>query len=309
MIGKYRDFKTLFHTAYYVQIRQAGFNHNAVCALVDVEGDFAQGFLGIGGVHLVGFLVAFEEPARAHGITERTVKRRRIFGGISHNLDIMVPCPLKRIADRADAAIHHVAWCNNVRPGRCLIERLRDEHIRCRVVQHITAAVDQPVMAMRGIGIERDISQNTDFGNRTFDRPDCLTHQIVGIKRLATVVGAQLARGVGKQRDTADPQITRFACPLDDAVHRPARYTGKTCNRFLDPLPAGDEQWPDQMLWGQMGFGEHRAAPRGRSGAAETKSRIMRHSCLKPVQAAWGKGASCGSGASIIRARRHPPQR
>ena len=46
-------------------------------------------------------------------------------------------------------------------------------------------------MAVRGIGIERDVGQHADLRRRVLDRLDRAADQIVGIERLARIVGAQ----------------------------------------------------------------------------------------------------------------------
>src|SRR3546814_3367924 len=46
----------------------------------------AQRLFDIGGVHLIGFLVAFQQPARTDCVAERAIEGRGIFGGIAHDL-------------------------------------------------------------------------------------------------------------------------------------------------------------------------------------------------------------------------------
>jgi hypothetical protein len=70
------------------------------------------------------------------------------------------PSPSSALADRGDAAVHHVGRRDDVGPGARLVQRLSHEHVLGRVVQHVTSVVDQPVMAMRGVGIERDVGEH-----------------------------------------------------------------------------------------------------------------------------------------------------
>ena len=48
----------------------------------------------------------------------------------------------KRLANGANASVHHVAWRNDIRAGIGLIYRLIDQHGNSFVVQHITGIVD-----------------------------------------------------------------------------------------------------------------------------------------------------------------------
>jgi 3-oxoacyl-[acyl-carrier-protein] synthase III len=52
-----------------------------------------------------------------------------------------------------------------------------------------------------GIGIERHVGQHADaVAAGVLDRPDRAAHQVVGVERLATIRGAQVRLGVGKER-------------------------------------------------------------------------------------------------------------
>src|SRR3546814_1085009 len=68
---------------------------------------------------------------------------------------------LKRLPDPADAAVHHVAGRDDVGARARLIQRLPDEHFHRLVIQHIAAIVDQPVLPVAGIGIERRSEEHT----------------------------------------------------------------------------------------------------------------------------------------------------
>ena len=80
------------------------------------------------------------------------------------------PPRLQRLADGADAAVHHVRRSDDVGAGRGLDQRLLGEHRDGVVVDDIALDVDQPVMAVRGVGIERDVGQHADFRHRVLDR-------------------------------------------------------------------------------------------------------------------------------------------
>src|SRR3546814_8409713 len=69
---------------------------------------------------------------------------------------------LERLSDRPDAAIHHVAVRDDVGTGARLIQRLSHQYLDRFVVENIARAVDQPVLPMTGIGIERDVGEHAD---------------------------------------------------------------------------------------------------------------------------------------------------
>jgi len=61
----------------------------------------------IGRIHLIGFLIAFL-GCRLERVAERAVKARSIFSRVRQDADVFVPGRVKRPADAADPAIHHV---------------------------------------------------------------------------------------------------------------------------------------------------------------------------------------------------------
>ena len=178
---------------------------------------------------------------------------------------------LQRHADRLHASVHHVRGRDDVCPGIGLVDRLVDEDRNRIVVEHIARLVEQAVLPVTCVGIERHVGQDPDIrATGVAYRLDRAAHQIVGIERLGAVVAAQFGLGVGKQRETRDTQIDRFLRAPRDVVDRPARYARQARHRFFHARPVGDEQRPDEIGGGEHGLAMHRAAPRGGARAAES---------------------------------------
>ncbi len=176
---------------------------------------------------------------------------------------------LERRADGTDASVHHVGGRDDVGAGRGLDQRLPGEHRAGRIVEHIARCIDEAIMAVRRIGIERDVGEDADFRRGFLHRPNRPADQIVGIERLARVLGAKLARRVGEQGDAGDAEVARLARPVAEPVDRPARDPGQAGDRLLQPLPFGDEQGPDPVGRSQHRLRKQRPAPGGGAGAAE----------------------------------------
>ena len=67
-------------------------------------------------VHLVGAPVA--ELRRAfRGLAERAVKDRGELGRVTHDAGLLETIRVERLADGADAAVHHVARSDEIRAG------------------------------------------------------------------------------------------------------------------------------------------------------------------------------------------------
>ena len=91
----------------------------------------------------------------------------------------------------------------------------------------MTPSRKQPVMAVAGIGIERDVAQDADLRHRLLDGAHRATDQIFGVERLGPVVIAQVGIGIGKQRQAGNLRAWRHARPpvplrRSRAARRPA---------------------------------------------------------------------------------------
>ena len=92
---------------------------------VEIERDFAQRLVGIGGIHLEAVLVALAEVGRrADRVAERTVEARGVLGRVREDARVDVARLLERVADRADAPVHHVRRRDDVGAGLGVRQRL-----------------------------------------------------------------------------------------------------------------------------------------------------------------------------------------
>ena len=147
-------------------------------------------------------------------------------------------------------------------------------------------------MAVRGVGIERDVGQHADLRHRILDRLDRAADQVVGVERLARIVGAQARRRVGEQRDAGNAEVARLPRPVRRAG-RPTSATRRAASRSAPPAPR-----PSQMNSGQMRslgcsrcLGEHGADPGRGAAAAHAQRReggVL--PCARGSSARWTDG-------------------
>ena len=105
---------------------------------------------------------------------------------------------VKCCTDGAHAAIHHVRRCYGVTAGLCLNERLFDQDVDRFVVENFIV-VQQSIMAMCRIRIERDIAHGQHVRRGGLYGADRRTDQIVGIERFGAVWG--FLRRVGEREN------------------------------------------------------------------------------------------------------------
>ena len=170
---------------------------------VEVEFDLAQSLVGIGGVHLVGALVALQRAGRADRFAERAVEGRSVFRRVGHDLHVDEPFRVQRRADGADPAVHHVGGGDDVGAGVRLVERLPHQR-RYGFVVEDRLARHEAVVAVARVGIERNVGDEPEARELLLDRAAGLAHQIVLIERLAAEVVLQARLGVGEKGDRRD---------------------------------------------------------------------------------------------------------
>jgi len=66
------------------------------------------------------------------------------------------------------------------------------------VVDDVARFIDEAVMAMRGVGIERDVGQHADLRHRVLDRLDRAADEVVAVKRFLGTLGAQALGRIGE---------------------------------------------------------------------------------------------------------------
>ena len=147
------------------------------------------------------------------------------------------PAASRRRADSADAAVHHVGGRNDVAAGFGLDQRLLHQDGDGFVVED-DAVAQQAVMAVAGIGIERDVAEHADLRNFLLDGADGAADQIVGIERFGAVVIAPVRLGIGKQREAGDRQLRRAFRRAHRFIDRQALDVGHRVDRRATLVPS-----------------------------------------------------------------------
>ena len=89
----------------------------------------------------------------------------------------------QRGADLADAAIHHVARCDDIGAGAGMRQRLLHQRLHRLVVHDVAALVDQSVLPVAGVRIQRDIGDDAQRGKTLLQRAHRALAQTVVLPR------------------------------------------------------------------------------------------------------------------------------
>ena len=177
------------------------------------------------------------------------------------------------VADGAHAPVHHVRRRDDVAAGLGLDQRLPAQHLDGLVVDHIAVA-NQPVLAVRGEGVEGGVAQNAEVGMGVLDGPHCAAHQIVGINRLVAVGGAQRPGDRGKHGDRGDAGAGGLAGGRDQTRDRHPVDPRHRRHRLDPVLVVMDEQRPDQIVDREPALRDQAARPVVAAVAAQARARI-----------------------------------
>jgi hypothetical protein len=159
------------------------------------------------------------------------------------------------LADHADPPVHHVGRRDHVAARFGLDQSLPGEHRKRLVVQHVALVVDQSVLAVRGVRVERDIADHPQLGHGRLDRPHRAAHQVAGIGRLGAVGGLQLRGRDRKQGNRRDAERRGLLQQRQQPVDRQALDARHGRHRLAPVLPVQDEHRPDQVGGVEPGLG------------------------------------------------------
>ncbi len=234
--------------------------------------DLAQRLVGVGGVHLVGLLVALERAAGADRVAERAVEAGGVLGGVAHDEGVGEVVGFQRAADHADAAVHHVGGAEDVAAGLGLDEGHPFQRQQ-RLVVEDDAVADEAVVAVGIVGVEGDVEEDADLGDGGLDGAGGAADEVLGVPGLGGVGVLVGGLRVGKEREAGDAEAGGLLGGADGAVDREAGDAGERGDGLVEVVALADEDRPDQVGGGEAGLRHHGADPRGAAEAARTALR------------------------------------
>ena len=147
-----------------VEVGHGWLHEQHVGAFRDVLFNFPHGFAEVGTVHLVGATVA-ELRSGVGGVAEGAVEGGGEFRGVAEDGRVVFAGFVDCCAHGGDAAIHHVAGCDDVSTGFGEGCRGFCEESYAGVVfyfEMIAVAVDEAAMAVRGVFAEADVCDDDE---------------------------------------------------------------------------------------------------------------------------------------------------
>jgi len=151
-------------------------------------------------------------------------------------------------ADAADATVHHVRGGDDVDAGLCADDCLAFESRDRLVVHDVARRVDNAVLAMRRVRIERGIRDDAEVRKFPFERGDGTRDESVRIRRFAAVRRLHIGRDDREERECGDAQRHALLRPLEQPVERMAFDARHGRHGFGAVLTFHDEHRINQVV-------------------------------------------------------------
>ena len=129
------------------------------------------------------------------------------------------PLTLERLADCADATVHHVGWSQHIASGLRLRQRLTDQRFEGFVVGDL-AFDEKAVMSVRGVGIERNVADDAHLRHARLDGADRPADEIFRVERLARRVVPKVRLRIGEKRNGRHAKLRGLFSGVDRKIHR-----------------------------------------------------------------------------------------
>mmetsp|Transcript_66113 Transcript_66113/g.131132 ORF Transcript_66113/g.131132 Transcript_66113/m.131132 type:complete len:391 (+) Transcript_66113:420-1592(+) len=201
VVGGDRQIARLPETVNHVEVRQPRLNHQHIRTLELVEGGLDEGLTAVGRVLLVRLLVA-KAGVRVERVAEGAVVRRGVLGRVSEDRHVRESVRVERVTDSADTAIHHVGRGDDVAARACLHDGLLAQLLD-RVVVENFAVLDNAVVALARIRVERDVGADDRIGQRILEHCNGARHDPIRIVGLLTSVGLECVVNLGENDERA----------------------------------------------------------------------------------------------------------
>ena len=136
--------------------------------------------------------------------------------------------------------------------------------------EHVAAVVDDAVLAMRRIRVQRNVGDHREFRNPLLDRCDRSLHQPVGIRALGTIRGFPAGVDDGKQRYRGDAQVARLRQFGEQSVHAVAPNSRHRRDRLAAVFAIQHENRVYKVVNGESVLADKSPQRRRASAAAQS---------------------------------------
>ena len=239
-----------------IEISQPRFHQDHIRALLNIQGHFAQSFLAIGGVHLVGATIT-EFGRGLGGLPEWAIKGGSIFGGIGEDRQIIEPAAIQGLPDGRHPPIHHIAGSDDIRSRFGMTQSGSRQELQARVVQNLRAIFapsNDAAMSMAHVFAEADVSDHNQFRQFGFQQSDRLLNNAAG--GVSAAGALILSLRYAKKQDCGNPQRQRSRSFAQKFIRGQLENARHRFDRAADFAALANKQRENELGRVQGGFGD-----------------------------------------------------
>ena len=267
VVGGDRAVEALADGPEHVEIRQRRLHHQHVGALGEVELALAQRLADVRRIHLVAAAVA-EGRRRLGDVAERPVEGGGVLGGVRDDRRLR-----QELADRADAAVHHVAGRDGVGAGLDVADGGPREQLERLVVRDL-AVPDHAAMPVRRVLAEAHVGDEDELRVLGADRPQRPLDDPVLVPGARALVVLLLGHAEEDQRLAAERrELARLARPDPRPRSGSSRAAPRSDRRRADEVAASRSRRGRAASRARARAGR----PYGAVGAGVWRERRSRH--------------------------------
>ena len=183
----------------------------------------------------------------------------------------------RRIEGRPDglhSTIHHVGGSHDIGTSLRLGESQTAERLNRPVILHTASLIEQTIVAMIRVGIERHISDHGKMwagGLHRTNRREKDIPRVMGMRGKRILLGTLNA---GKDRHSEDPSPLQLPALLHERRHRVADHSRHRFDRLGIALSSTDKERLNQIGTAECGFPHQRAHAGGGAIAPHPAKKI-----------------------------------
>ena len=157
---------------------------------------------------------------------------------------------IQRLTQRAHAAVHHVGRRDDVDSRFRLRERLPFQDRDGLVVQNVAGFIDDTVLTVTRIRIERDVAHDAELGKALFERFHCARNQSARIGRLTAIRCLERGLDGRKQGQRRNAQLETLLRQGQQSIDRQPLHAGHRRHRLRRILPLEHKHGIDEIVGG-----------------------------------------------------------
>mmetsp|Transcript_2163 Transcript_2163/g.3026 ORF Transcript_2163/g.3026 Transcript_2163/m.3026 type:complete len:215 (-) Transcript_2163:398-1042(-) len=209
MVSSNWEWGVILKATNYIEVWHTWFNHEHVSTLLCVKSSLDECFATVGGVLLVGFLIA-ESWMTIQSITEWTIVSRSVFSSVGENRNVSETLRVKSITNCLHTPIHHITGGNNISSGTSLGDSLLTELVDGSIIDNFSTFYNTIVTLVR-VRIKGNIGTDDTIGVLFLNHADGTVNNTFRVVCFDSKVSLKFIRNLGEKDKGLNTKFKGFS--------------------------------------------------------------------------------------------------